>query len=363
MVKVQKLTVLMMLGIFMLTSACVSKKKYESATKGKTAAEAKSRKISGQLASANARVSELEKQVTMLEKDLAALEARMKDCEEDRKKLKSDLSTMRSKGSNIYKELKNLKVTSSSERERLDAALKKKSEELDAREKSISELLDKLESREKKLAELQSELDARERKMSDLQDQIAAREKASNELKSELDEREKRIQELQSRIDARDKAMNDLRNNLLNALKGYEEDDLTVEMRNGKVYIAISEKMLFKSASANVEQAGKDALSKVATVLNKYPDMDLIIEGHTDSLPIKTAQFADNWDLSVIRATSVVRILTVDYGMSSERVMPAGRGEFFPKATNKTPEGRAKNRRTEIIIAPKLDAIEEMLKK
>ncbi|MBK9451858.1 MAG: OmpA family protein [Bacteroidetes bacterium] len=134
-----------------------------------------------------------------------------------------------------------------------------------------------------------------------------------------------------------------------------------VEVRNGKVYIAISDKMLFKSGSAAVEKLGKEALSKVATVLSKYPDMDLIIEGHTDNVPIKTERFADNWDLSVIRATSVVRILTVDYGLAANRVTPSGKGEFFPKVSNDTPEGRSKNRRTEIIIAPKLDEIEQML--
>jgi chemotaxis protein MotB len=185
---------------------------------------------------------------------------------------------------------------------------------------------------------------------------------AKSKLHNRLEARELALKELQEKIAARDKAMNDLRNKLLSALQGYQDQDLTVEVRNGKVYIAISDKMLFKSGSAKVEQLGKDALAKVAAVLLKYPDMDLIIEGHTDNVPIKTEKFADNWDLSVIRATSVVRILTVEYGLPAGRVTPSGRGEFFPKAANDTPEGRSKNRRTEIIIAPKLNEIEEMIR-
>jgi chemotaxis protein MotB len=209
-------------------------------------------------------------------------------------------------------------------------------------------LLDKLEAREKSVQALQAQLDARA--------------DADGELRKQLEARELALKELQEKIAARDKAMNDLRNKLLSALQGYQDQDLTVEVRNGKVYIAISDKMLFKSGSTKVEQLGKDALAKVAAVLLKYPDMDLIIEGHTDNVPIKTERFTDNWDLSVIRATSVVRILTVDYGLPAARVTPAGRGEYFPKAGNDTPEGRSKNRRTEIIIAPKLNEIEEMLK-
>ena len=359
----QKILLFVLIVALTITTSCVSKKKYDSAIKGKSEAESRAKSMHGQLSTANVKIAELEGKVAQLEKDVMALQERLSDCEGKRVDLQNELADTRAKGSEVYRELQQLKSSSSAERQKLDAALKKKSEDLDAREKSISELLDKLETREKALADLQKQLEAREKKVSDLQMEMAAREKASTELQKELEARELRIKELQERIDARDKAMNDLRNKLLNALTGYQKDDLSVELRDGKVYIAISDKMLFKSGSAKVEQAGKDALAKVATVLNKYQDMDLIIEGHTDSLPIKTAQFADNWDLSVIRATSVVRILTQEYGMSAARVMPAGRGEFFPKASNTTPEGRSKNRRTEIIIVPKLDAIEEMLKK
>jgi chemotaxis protein MotB len=123
------------------------------------------------------------------------------------------------------------------------------------------------------------------------------------------------------------------------------------------VYVAISDKLLFKSGSAKVDEKGKEALGVLAKVLEKNPDLDIVVEGHTDSIPIKTERFADNWDLSVIRATSVVRILCTDFGIPPRQITPSGRGEYFPKAQNDTPENRALNRRTEIIIAPKLGEI------
>ena len=123
----------------------------------------------------------------------------------------------------------------------------------------------------------------------------------------------------------------------------------------------MSDKLLFESGSARIDKRGKEALAKLAEVLNKQSDIDVYIEGHTDSKPINTAQFKDNWDLSVIRATSVVRILTKDYGVKPLQIQPCGRGEFMPVADNETADGRAKNRRTEIIMAPKLDKLYQML--
>ena len=134
-----------------------------------------------------------------------------------------------------------------------------------------------------------------------------------------------------------------------------------VKEKDGKVYVAMSDKLLFDSGSARVDKRGKEALGKLAEVLNKQSDIDVYIEGHTDSKPINTAQFKDNWDLSVIRATSVVRILTKDYSVNPLQIQPSGRGEYMPVADNESAEGRSKNRRTEIIMAPKLDKLYQML--
>ena len=178
---------------------------------------------------------------------------------------------------------------------------------------------------------------------------------------NELDERERTINELQDMINAQTERVQNLLNSVKDALLGFSSDELTVREKDGKVYVAMSDKLLFESGSARVDKRGKEALAKLAEVLNKQSDIDVYIEGHTDSKPINTAQFKDNWDLSVIRATSVVRILTKDYGVKPLQIQPCGRGEFMPVADNETADGRAKNRRTEIIMAPKLDKLFQML--
>ena len=178
---------------------------------------------------------------------------------------------------------------------------------------------------------------------------------------SELDERERTINQLQDMISSQNERVQSLLNSVKDALLGFSSDELTVREKDGKVYVAMSDKLLFESGSARVDKRGKEALAKLAEVLNKQTDIDVYIEGHTDSKPINTVQFKDNWDLSVIRATSVVRILTKDYDVNPLQIQPCGRGEFMPVDDNESAEGRAKNRRTEIIMAPKLDKLYQML--
>lgn len=178
----------------------------------------------------------------------------------------------------------------------------------------------------------------------------------------ELKKREQTIAQLEGMIDEQNQKVKRLLENVKDALLGFNSDELTVTQKNGKVYVALSDKLLFESGSARVDKRGEEALGKLAEVLNKQVDIDVFIEGHTDNKPISTAQFKDNWDLSVIRATSVVRILTSKYGVNSLQIQPSGRGEYMPVADNGSVEGRSKNRRTEIIMAPKLDKILDMLK-
>lgn len=194
---------------------------------------------------------------------------------------------------------------------------------------------------------------------------MSEQEKLSLLLQEKMDklaEREKTIQDLQDEIQAQTSRLENLMSSLKDALLGFNSDELTVTQKNGKIYVAMSDKLLFESGSASVNKQGKEALAKLAEVLKKQNDIDVFIEGHTDNKPIRTVQFKDNWDLSVIRATSVVRILTKDYGLEALQILPCGRGEFMPVDSNDTAEGRAHNRRTEIIIAPKLDKLLQMLR-
>lgn len=177
----------------------------------------------------------------------------------------------------------------------------------------------------------------------------------------ELQEREQTIAQLQGMIEAQQQKVKDLLASVKDALLGFSSEDLTVTEKDGKVYVSLSDKLLFESGKAIVNQQGKVALGKLAEVLNKQTEIDVYIEGHTDNVPIHTAVFQDNWDLSVIRATSVVRILTETYSVNPLQIQPCGRGEFKPVDTNESAEGRAHNRRTEIIMAPRLDKLIQLL--
>ena len=194
---------------------------------------------------------------------------------------------------------------------------------------------------------------------------LSAQEKLNVLLKEKMDkltEREATINELQNEINSQKEKVNALLNSVKEALLGFSSDELSVTQKNGKVYVAMSNKLLFQSGSATVNKQGKTALGKLAEVLKKQTDIDILIEGHTDTQPIKTVQFKDNWDLSVVRATSVVRILTKEYGVNPLQIVPSGRGEYMPVDNNDTAAGRARNRRTEIIMAPRLEKLMDILK-
>lgn len=245
------------------------------------------------------------------------------------------------------------------ERDQLCTTLEMRDNEIVVLKENISVLKENLSSTEKKYNELvdASLNQAQQLNMSLKQksDEIAAKE-------SLLRDREKALTELQQVVAHQDSVTNRLNDILRNALLGFRSDELSVEIINGKVYVSMSDKLLFKSGSANVESKGKDAIRMLAEVLEKNYDIDILVEGHTDNVPIKTAVYKDNWDLSVARATSIVRILTGNYHIDPIRVTASGKGEYSPKAINETPEGRAANRRTEIILSPKLDEIMQLLK-
>jgi chemotaxis protein MotB len=205
-----------------------------------------------------------------------------------------------------------------------------------------------------------------EKNSEDKQLSQAELQKLYNQLKAkvaDLETSNKKIQELQAGILKQKQAQQDLLAKVKNALIGFNSNELTAEIRkDGKVYVSLSEKLLFKSGSYKVDPKGKEALKKLADVLLNQPDIDITIEGHTDSIPLKKGDFLkDNLDLSVMRATSIERILSDDYGVGAKQMYASGRGENFPIAPNSTEEGRASNRRTEIILAPKLSDIYKII--
>jgi chemotaxis protein MotB len=243
---------------------------------------------------------------------------------------------------------------------------------LELRDDEITSLNSEVSNLESHIVNLKKTIRETEQKHQDLLSQslsqseqynLALKQK-SDELSSKemlLQERERALNELQQVIARQDSVTRRLNDILRNALLGFQSDELSVEIINGKVYVSMSDKLLFKSGSAAVEAKGKEAIRVLSDVLDKNRDIDILVEGHTDSIPIRTAIYRDNWDLSVARATSIVRILTGDFKIAPTRVTASGKGEFSPRASNETPEGRASNRRTEIILSPKLEEIMQLL--
>jgi chemotaxis protein MotB len=235
-------------------------------------------------------------------------------------------------------------------------------------EEQVKAMSATIESQNRQLAGLETDTARRGAQLRDLQrllsSNMSQQEKMDALLKSQrsdLAERERTINDLKAIIQKQNDMVNGLLRQVTDALTGFTSDELTVQMRDGKVYVAMSDKLLFKSGSVDVDKRGKEALAVLAGVLAEQPEIDIYIEGHTDNIPIKTGRFTDNWDLSVLRATSVVRILAVEYGVNPAQIIPSGRSLHFPLADNSTSDGRSKNRRTEIILSPKLDKLFKML--
>jgi chemotaxis protein MotB len=212
------------------------------------------------------------------------------------------------------------------------------------------------------LRDTQEELLAKEDRLRELEKQLNAKEKRLNDLEKELKLREARVEELESIIAEKDAAVRALKDRISNALLGFKDKGLTVEQKNGKIYVSLEAKLLFPSGSTAVNAEGKKALIDLAEVIKDEEDITILVEGHTDTDPFNgSGAIKDNWDLSVIRATSVVKIMTTEGKMDQAMLTAAGRGEYMPIEPNNTAEGKAKNRRIEIILTPNLDKLFEII--
>lgn len=176
-----------------------------------------------------------------------------------------------------------------------------------------------------------------------------------------IKEKDLTIKNLRDAVTRRDSINLALVQSLKGVLGNLDDEDITIQVDKGVVYVSISDKMLFSSGSYNVTPRAREVLGKVAKVVNNKPDFEFMVEGHTDNVPIKNTCIKNNWDLSVLRATAVVNILQNDFGVSPSRMTAAGRGEYVPVTSNSTAEGRAVNRRTRIVVLPKLDQFYNMI--
>ena len=203
--------------------------------------------------------------------------------------------------------------------------------------------------------ELLAELEAKEQA-------LAAENSRLMKLEADMQERSQRIADLETLISNKDQAMRELKNAISSALTAFEGKGLSVEQRDGKVYVSMENKLLFKSGSWAVGAQGKQAVEQLGNVLAQNPDIAVLIEGHTDNDPFSNdGLISNNWDLSTKRATAIVDILLRNQSINPENITAAGRSEFSPIASNENAQGKAKNRRIEVILTPKLDEISKLL--
>lgn len=314
-----KKTALVVLTLILITS-CVSPKVYKDLESKYNNLKKENRTLSEE----NETLSSAKNKA---ENSLSELQIEYDEAVAQRDKLQSDYNATKSN-------YNNLKAS-------YDALEENSSASIAENAKKNRELLAQLEVKEQALASENARLEA---------------------LKKELENRSKRVEELESLIAAKDAAMTSLKNAISRALTDFEGKGLTIEQRDGKVYVSMENKLLFSSGSWAVGTEGRKAVQQLGSVLGDNPDIAVLIEGHTDNVPYTgSGQVKGNWDLSTKRATAIVNILSENTNISPENLTAAGRGEHAPVATNNTAEGKAKNRRIEVILTPKLDEISKLL--
>ncbi len=315
-----KIKVLGFLALLIAMNACVSSKKY------------------GELESRNA---DLLRENRSMNEDLERFRKSNKDLEDELSGLKSDFKNTTAERNDLMQKLEALEMNYANLEKSYDALEKNSSAAISENSRQNRELLAQLDEKEAAL--------------------IAERNRLEK-LEKDLALRSQRIDELESVIAAKDAKMNALKNAVSNALTNFEGKGLSVEQKDGKVYVSMENKLLFESGSWAVNSEGRKAVQQLGTVLAQNPDIAVLIEGHTDDVPYGgSGQLKDNWDLSTKRATSIVHILRENSNIDPQNLTAAGKGEFAPVTTNDTETGRAKNRRIEVILTPKLDEITKLL--
>lgn len=264
-----------------------------------------------------------------------------------------------------------LKLTYEETKLRLDECLtasRNYQEDLRRKDVELGAKNSELEAKSRMVQQLEGQVDNLQRTNAGLLDRMAdlsviSKEGAESIKKSleSINAQTKYIQELTSSIQTKDSLNLALVMNLKRSLSDINDQDIQVEVRGSVVYVSIADKLLFKSGSAEISPRAESVLGKVAKVINDHKELNVMVEGHTDNVPISNSCVADNWDLSVKRATAVIRVLQGKHGVAPDRLTAAGRSEFIPKTTNATADGRSTNRRTEIILTPKLDQFFKLL--
>jgi chemotaxis protein MotB len=326
----------------LLSSSCVSSKKYKELQGKRDIAEVENKKLKSDNMLLKTTVNELTAELDMLKKQNKQL---VNDTTELGRKYRNTQGNYRTI-SNSYNDL-----------------LKKHNDLLAGNERETKKILQQLRAAQTDLMRREDSLAALEREFAAKRNALQQLENELNAAKDVLAQKELAYEALKAEVARKDSIMNALRDNVAKALTGFENNGLTITNKNGQIYVSMDEKLLFASGSFSVNAKGQEALIKLAKVLESDQDIRIIVEGHTDSVPYYgKGNLNDNWDLSVKRATSIVRVLTGNSTIDPKRITAAGRGEFLPVDKNTTKEGRARNRRTEIILQPDLEKLYELVK-
>ncbi len=317
-----------------LFATCVPARKYEEEQAKRQAAEAERDKLKQENSDYATKSAELDRQLLENRKQILGLQGDTTGCGMRYRLLSSQYDQLTANYELLLKQNKDLMARQSNENTLLVGKLNLSQEQLIAKEDSLKRMDVNLKRQKRSL----------------------------DSLTTELQKREMRVRELQSALTAKDSAISAIKIKVKQALLSFEGKGLTVTEKNGKVYVSMEDKLLFASGSTAVQPEGVKALKALAKVLEQNPDINIMVEGHTDDVPMKgSGEIKDNWDLSVMRATSVSKILLANGSIDPKRITAAGRGEYFPLNPAKTAEARAQNRRTEIILTPKLDELFKVL--
>jgi len=293
-------------------------------------------------------------QIVKKNKENISLSEKVEELEGKISTIRKQLDSMRNDSIQNGKALSNLQNSYDELSSTYDLLASKNSRNMAEKAKETKELL-------KQLGEIQNSLLTKEDDLNNLSNSLAEKQLALEKAQEELEERSARVAELEYIINKKDSMVTTLKQRISKALIGLEGEGLTVVQKNGKVYISLEEDLLFASGKYQVGTAGISALNKLSAALADQKDLEILVEGHTDSIPISKGTVKDNWDLSVLRATAVVKVLMSNPNLSPIQLTAAGRGEHMPFKNNATSEGRAANRRIEIILAPNLDDLFDLL--
>jgi len=284
------------------------------------------------------------------------LQGDLANLNEEQTKLKKEREILLKDTANLSSSLRQYMLLDEQNKKRMEELSKTNDRILNANLNENQRLQARIDEQKQELAQQKSELEKLRQELSAKEKNLNALAAQNDETRKKLEEREAKVQELQDILDRKDSIVNALQNKVAAALTGFKGSGLEVVQKNGKVYVSLSEQLLFKSGSREIDPKGREAIAKLAKVLESNQEINIAIEGHTDDVPYTgSGQVKDNWDLSVLRATTITRILTEGTSIDPNRITASGRGQFSPVDPAKTEAARKLNRRTEIILTPKLD--------